>query len=1208
MNELEVAVTMASKPNNSRDVFVGNLPDDADEESLSQVFSVIGDVQSVIIKDGKNNMSKFCFVRFYNEDHVETAINEMNGKFFKGKNLSVKPAGRKGNKPDGGGVNRQMDQRNFQGQQRRQQGYANRPWGDAGFDKEDFKQWKEESVAVTHIVDATTFYAQICNPDTATAYQNMITQLFHHCSFNPPPATEVNVNQIYGAIFSVDSGWYRCQVKRTDPTTGKLSVQFVDYGNEETVDSVVELPPVLAQIPFFAVKMSLYGMEPCFPNKASENAQKAFEYLSSLSEAENVTVRIANSQPNPQEYSVVVFQDGQNVNEFIQNNFADKHPSPAMSPVQQDGGANFPGGRPNQHQRNWSSPPPQGSHDATAALVGQLQNEKANLIQKVHELKMDMQVLKQSRDIEVKSYKEKVDFAMDFKLALLLGSLRRVRETRNLYPCGDDQKSPLERAIDTIHGGEVTINSERKTFREATPEVATVDEKLTHLNSCQDAIRNCDKKEDLANLIEDRNVARRQAFQVMKDFMDVCNQLPIEERLNDLKKMINSITSGYQSLVQPAGPSEGSPEEVYDQYKAWLDLKTKKLKSYWKETDESLETWRGLLAEMEQAFSFSSDSEFEAQNLDSTVQQLLVAMETELVISRQGYEPKVPLNPEILKQRHAELQLESEVLTKTVQAVLHDAREEATFLEQLSSHCKNYQEKIDVLEEWLDNKPNMEELQTLQKKIKVTRSKLRHLLVDLRDGEEDPDLLGDKTVEELRNDIAGFQEQLLGHYTTEDEHLLRLAHLTREHFPELAMLHAHLGLQKYIDSDGLIKEGRDLMHFNLTPFPSCSKTTTKLASIGDKGVAVIKSHHLPDVQSQIAFLESVKLYKSIPSPHLLPVYGIIPDKDSNQYHLQSWYHPMGSFHDVMMSDTPLSQSEILAHLKNTLIALQTLHSIQFFYGSLHPNNVLFKSREEILLADYDFSKTHMDRANLTYVSSNGLHFRAPEISQGRPPSTASDIFSFGVLVLWAHYPTSPFQIKSNGTPELDGLPIPRDLVNFVAPMLHCNPANRPNVKHILDFGYLDRLVGTEEEVEDTNEEESREESHKEEETGPQLGDEETKEEDAMQEGDEEEANTVEEEQTEDTIETEEAVNGVTEKNKTDEKETEDVEEKDDEAVVSKDEDTTEEVGGVKEEKCEGSSVDDVVKSPPTLTNGSQPSDGTTEEILVSPAPPPLLDD
>lgn len=103
----------------------------------------------------------------------------------------------------------------------------------------------------------------------------------------------------------------------------------------------------------------------------------------------------------------------------------------------------------------------------------------------------------------------------------------------------------------------------------------------------------------------------------------------------------------------------------------------------------------------------------------------------------QGYEPHIPLNPDILKQRQAELQLENEVLTKTVQAVLCDIQEEATFLDNLSTHCKKYQRKKEDLQEWLEgNTPNVEELQTLQKKIKVARSKLRHLLVDLRDGEE----------------------------------------------------------------------------------------------------------------------------------------------------------------------------------------------------------------------------------------------------------------------------------------------------------------------------------------------------------------------------------------------------------------------------------------------------------------------------------------
>ena len=49
---------------------------------------------------------------------------------------------------------------------------------------------------MTHVLDATTFFAQICNVDTAAAYQTMITQLFEHCSFALPLATEIQPNQV----------------------------------------------------------------------------------------------------------------------------------------------------------------------------------------------------------------------------------------------------------------------------------------------------------------------------------------------------------------------------------------------------------------------------------------------------------------------------------------------------------------------------------------------------------------------------------------------------------------------------------------------------------------------------------------------------------------------------------------------------------------------------------------------------------------------------------------------------------------------------------------------------------------------------------------------------------------------------------------------------------------------------------------------------
>ncbi|PIK59467.1 putative serine/threonine-protein kinase 31-like isoform X2 [Apostichopus japonicus] len=653
---------MASKPNNSRDVFVGSLPDDADEATISDIFSVVGDVQSVTIKEGKNNMSKFC--------------NKMEG-----------------------GVMRPPEARNFPvSVQRRspQIGYGNRPWamlvmiekGQGCGKREQLcallrlsssinQLHVMETIAVTHVVDSTTFFAQICNAETATAYQTMINQLFEHCAYGPTPATEIQPNHVYGAIFSVDNGWYRCTVKGTDPTTGKVTVGFVDYGNEETVDAVVELPPALASVPFFAIQMSLYGLESAFPinhqkmlRSMKENvkqARAAFEYLSKLPEADKVTVRISNQQQRPQEYSVVVFLDGQNVNEIIQNNFADKRPSPAMSPVQQvqqlqqdvGGGGHYSTGRPSQlPQRNWNAPSPSGSNDSTAALVAQLQNEKANLIQKVHEMKMDMQVLGSTKEIEVNSYKEKVDFAIDYKVATVLGSLRRVKKARSLYPADDNQKAPLENAIDIIHGGEITLNGEKKTFRDATPKSNSVEEKLEVLNQWQDMIRSCSNKEELAQLVEKRNSARHESYQAMTDFLKVSDELPVGERLAALQ-----------------------------------DLKMKKLRSYWKETDEALSSWEHILSDMTQAFCFSSCSEFEAKNLDASIQQLLVAMETELVVSCQGYEPHIPLNPEILKQRQAELQLENEVLTKTVQMVFRDINEEAALLDQLSTHCKRYKEE-----------------------------------------------------------------------------------------------------------------------------------------------------------------------------------------------------------------------------------------------------------------------------------------------------------------------------------------------------------------------------------------------------------------------------------------------------------------------------------------------------------------------------------
>ena len=65
--------------------------------------------------------------------------------------------------------------------------------------------------------------------------------------------------QVYGAIFSDDNQWYRCQV-RAIFGADKVKVHFIDYGNnqETTMKELVEIPADLAAVKPIAQKVMLH--------------------------------------------------------------------------------------------------------------------------------------------------------------------------------------------------------------------------------------------------------------------------------------------------------------------------------------------------------------------------------------------------------------------------------------------------------------------------------------------------------------------------------------------------------------------------------------------------------------------------------------------------------------------------------------------------------------------------------------------------------------------------------------------------------------------------------------------------------------------------------------------------------------------------------------------------------------------------------------
>lgn len=87
---------MASK------LYVGNLPFNCTEDQIREFFSQAGDVSSVkIITDRETGKSRgFCFVEM---EDVSNAINDLNGKDFGGRKITVSEAREREQRSGGGG-------------------------------------------------------------------------------------------------------------------------------------------------------------------------------------------------------------------------------------------------------------------------------------------------------------------------------------------------------------------------------------------------------------------------------------------------------------------------------------------------------------------------------------------------------------------------------------------------------------------------------------------------------------------------------------------------------------------------------------------------------------------------------------------------------------------------------------------------------------------------------------------------------------------------------------------------------------------------------------------------------------------------------------------------------------------------------------------------------------------------------------------------
>ena len=91
----------------SMKLYVGNLAFQTSDEDLQQLFAQLGTVESAsVVEDRETGRSRgFGFVEMANREEGEAAIQQLNGKEFNGRNLTVneaRPREDRGNRGGGG--------------------------------------------------------------------------------------------------------------------------------------------------------------------------------------------------------------------------------------------------------------------------------------------------------------------------------------------------------------------------------------------------------------------------------------------------------------------------------------------------------------------------------------------------------------------------------------------------------------------------------------------------------------------------------------------------------------------------------------------------------------------------------------------------------------------------------------------------------------------------------------------------------------------------------------------------------------------------------------------------------------------------------------------------------------------------------------------------------------------------------------------------
>ncbi|XP_021374415.1 serine/threonine-protein kinase 31-like isoform X2 [Mizuhopecten yessoensis] len=1021
------------------DVFVGNLPTDANERNVGKIFSKFGEIQGIVVKEQSNNPQiRYAFVKYLCEPDAEKACSELNGQEVQGKKVSVRLQEQRKGRPIGQGKDANSLQHRPPGSRISKtsqpdivpEGADSDNMSNTGSTGSNYNE--KESVMVTFVESCVTVWVQVVNEENTNKLMKITDQLAALC----PAASKVNdspqQSKVYAAQFSEDNMWYRCGVKQF-VGTDKVKVQYIDYGNSEeiSVNSLVDIPQTLASNKPLATKFILHN------TKANKfNDVNGISLLRKLTEGKVIEAVRTRKLGDGNGYYALIYLDGQSINDMmIEEGYATKRPpanarTTTESSDQSGGNQLFGSGDPLagtsslRYNRFGSGdggpfalggggyagdaavsggPFPQGRHLAQSNIGGDemLRNDLNKKKREVDRLRGEVA----KRDLQLQQLT-----ANKVQLQSVVDLADKVKRLRVQFPTG--RSSGLEEAMALALSNEKVQNSSVHSLQAVMSTMSTY-------KAAQKEIICSSNHEELANMILERDNARRDLHGKLQECIDELTEMPLDTRYKALKDKEDKVMKDYKMFI--GFNVHGCPllEDLAFGFKDWKSRKEEEFCLVRENCDTCQNNMTAFLQRLLGLMSLEAPTEVtnSVVDMDNLLRSYSQALQQELVIT------------------DLEHSSDANMVATILAAILKELRGEMKTLENLKGVASDFTNLKSSIEPWLEARPNLESITDRRKAIRSLKSKLRHKEADRQDIEES----GDGTKEEM-------------------------AEIQREVNELKYKLHKELlAMDDLLGYGGLVKLGRDIEHYTLQ---QTSRTGMYSSVFANKPVYIQELHiNDDDHVNKEEFVQHIIAYADVASTcdFLMKLDAIFFSKNERTAYIQMEWSEMQLLPDLMKKGAMADQVK-QSVFEGVTEGLMHLHNKGFVHGEVNPSNIGVKPDGSSTLMPPDFSRSVLDRVRKRYVTENGLTFVPIEMvayaQQGLTPqvSISCDLYNHGLLLLWLHNPHGSVELQHDGSPKLMSMGLESTVMELLYSQLFPVCDKRLPLKQILKSRYLTQVI------------------------------------------------------------------------------------------------------------------------------------------------------